>query len=122
MSKGFVSDEDLPYYYAASDIALIHRKEILNSGNLPMAFYMGKVVVGPNVGNVGEILRETGNPTFDVNNIDSLEDSIKTAMRLKMHGKGGENKEYAQKKFTSEIVAEQHKKIYATLIKKNKYD
>ena len=54
-----VPDKDIPFYYAASDVALIHRKEILNSGNLPMAFMMGKVVVGPAVGNVGAILNET---------------------------------------------------------------
>lgn len=116
ISKGFVPDEDLPYYYAASDIALIHRKEILNSGNLPMAFYMGKVVVGPNVGNVGATLHETGNPTFNIKDIESIEESIKKALLLNEQGKGEENKKYAIKNYSSDIVAEQHKKLYTTLI------
>lgn len=116
MSKGFVKDEDLPYYYAASDIALIHRKEILNSGNLPMAFYMGKVVMGPNVGNVGDLLDKTSNPTFDIHNIDSLEDTIEKAWILNEQGKGVENRKYALDNFATERVAQQHVDLYQSLI------
>ena len=116
MSKGFVKDEDLPYYYAASDTALIHRKEILNSGNLPMAFYMGKVVVGPNVGNVGTILDETSNPTFDIHKIDSLKDAIEKALVLNKQGKGEENRKYAIDNFSTERVAQLHINLYKSLI------
>ena len=118
ITKGFVLDEDIPYYYAAADIALIHRKEILNSGNLPMAFYMGKVVVGPNVGNVGEILRDTGNPTFDIHDNDSLEGALKEAMTLAAQDKGEENRQYAINNLSSKIIAQQHKDLYQTLITK----
>lgn len=118
ITRGFVSDKDLPYYYAASDIALIHRKEILNSGNLPMAFYMGKVVVGPNVGNVGEILRETGNPTFDIHDNDSLGSAVELAMTLVAHNKGEENRQYGINNLSSNIIAQQHKDLYQTLITK----
>lgn len=50
---------DLPYYMAASDVIFIQRKDILNSGNVPLAFLYHKVVVGPKVGNIGELLSET---------------------------------------------------------------
>ena len=125
MSKGFVKDEDLPYYYAASDTALIHRKEILNSGNLPMAFYMGKVVVGPNVGNVGTILDETSNPTFDIHKIDSLKDAIEKALVLNKQGKGAygvvfkakdKKTKYAIDNFSTERVAQLHINLYKSLI------
>lgn len=116
ITRGFVSDKELPYYYAVADIALIHRKGILNSGNLPMAFYMGKVVVGPNVGNVGQLLIETGNPTFDIHDIVSMYESIKDAMVLTSQGKGEDNKRYAIKNFSTEIVAKQHRQLYQLLI------
>ncbi len=122
MTRGFVSDEELPYYYAAADIALIHRREILNSGNLPMAFYMGKVVVGPNVGNVGSLLHETENPTFDINDISSLNESIKNAILLSIKGKGDENRQYAINNYSSKKVAVLHKKMYQSLIKDDAKD
>lgn len=118
ITRGFVSDKDLPYYYAVADIALIHRKEILNSGNLPMAFYMGKVVVGPNTGNVGPLLQETGNPTFDIKDMASLNESIKRALELDIQGKGEENRQYAVDNFSSEIVAKQHRDLYQSLLNK----
>ena len=51
--KGFVSDQELPLYFGAADVVFIQRVKILNSGNLPLGFYYGKVVVGPNLGDVG---------------------------------------------------------------------
>lgn len=45
-----ISNTELPYYFSATDIVLIQRKEILNSGNVPMALFFHKVVAGPNSG------------------------------------------------------------------------
>lgn len=63
--SGFLSNNELKLWLSASDIVFIQRNEILNSGNIALAFSAGKVVVGPNVGNVGAILQETGNFVFD---------------------------------------------------------
>lgn len=71
-------DEDMvPKYFAAADAIFILRKKILNSGNLPMAFSAGKPVIGPERGNVGCILGETNNYTFDPDNSDSIIKAIK---------------------------------------------
>ena len=78
----FITDKMLPYYYAASDIALIQRKKILNSGNLPLALMMGKVVVAPNIGNISDIMSKINNPTFNPNDIQSLYAAINHAILL----------------------------------------
>ena len=50
-TKGsFMSNDEQSLWLAASDIVFIQRKEILNSGNIPLAFSQGKIVVGPNLG------------------------------------------------------------------------
>ena len=108
----FVEDDLLPYYYGVADICLIHRKQILNSGNLPMAFYMGKIVVGPNVGNVGQILEQTGNPTFNPEDNNSIFAAINSAFSLYGQGKGIKNKEYAQENLTTEIISKKLYNIY----------
>lgn len=76
----FVSDKLLPYYYGAADVAFIHRLKILNSGNLPMALYMNKVVVGPDTGNVGPLIKETGNFCFNPKSIDSVVNAVSEGM------------------------------------------
>jgi beta-1,4-mannosyltransferase len=62
--NNFISDYHLQYFYNAADVAIIPRLKILNSGNVPLGFAFGKVVIGPDTGVVGEILKETGNPVF----------------------------------------------------------
>ena len=67
-------------WLSASDIVFIQRIEILNSGNLPLAFSAKKKVVGPDVGNVGEILNETGNYVFNPNDRSSVRQSVLNAV------------------------------------------
>lgn len=111
----FVSNELLPYFYGAADISIIQRKKILNSGNLPLSFLMGHVVVGPSVGNVGQILEETGNPTFVPGDTESLFKAVDNALELKKRGQGQANKSYAEQHFTTAIVARQLDDIYKSL-------
>jgi hypothetical protein len=114
-----VRNEELPYYYGASDIALIQRKKVLNSGNLPMAFLMGKVVVGPEVGNVGEILKKTGNPSFNVLNNESVIDAVGRALDMSKGNKGYLNQKYANQYFSTSKISNQLYTLYNSLIKKD---
>lgn len=101
-------------YFCAADVVLIQRHDILNSGNLPMAFHAGKVVAGPDVGNVGQILRETGNFTFDPHNIKSAVGTLQKA--LTETTKGNKNRTYAQGHWSSERVAATLLKFYQQIL------
>lgn len=105
-----------PYYYAAADIALIQRKKILNSGNLPLAFLMKKVVVGPDVGNVGLLLKETENPTFDVNDNSAIVAAVKKGFDLAKANYGENNRCYALNNFSTAIIAKRLYDYYLSLI------
>ena len=100
-------------YFCAADVVLLQRLDILNSGNLPMAFAAGKVVVGPNVGNVGQILHETGNFTFDPHDIKSAESALQKALTETTKGK--ENKTYATEHWSSDLIATTLLKYYQQL-------
>ena len=100
-------------YFCAADAVLLQRLDILNSGNLPMAFAAGKVVVGPNVGNVGQILNETGNFTFDPHDIKSAESALQKALTETTKGK--ENKTYATEHWSSDLIATTLLKYYQQL-------
>ena len=102
-------------YFCAADVVLIQRLDILNSGNLPMAYHAGKVVVGPDVGNVGQILRETGNFTFDSHDIGSPVSALQKALTETTRGK--ENRAYATKLWSSDLIATTLLKYYQQIKK-----
>ena len=105
-----IPDYLMQCYFCAADVVLIQRLDILNSGNLPMAFHAGKVVVGPDVGNVGQILRETGNFTFDPHDIRSAVNALQKA--LSETTKGKENRIYATEHWASDLIATTLLKCY----------
>jgi hypothetical protein len=104
-------------YFCAADVVLIQRLDALNSGNLPMAFAASKVVVGPDIGNVGEILRETENFLFDPANMDSAVRVIQEASIASETGKGTQNKKYAEEHWSSVVIAKAMIEIYKMVIK-----
>ena len=104
--SGYLSDEELRLWLSATDIVFIQRKSILNSGNIPLAYSAGKVVVGPDVGNVGVILRETGNYAFNPTSDDSLEGSMSQAIEAIESNQevGMHNYCYAKSNWTVPII------------------
>lgn len=105
MQMGYISDEDLPYIFAASDVVLIPRLKILNSGNVPLAMYFGKVIVGPDVGNVGSLLSLTNNYCFDVNDERTIYSQILDAFNSHKSEKGEENRKYAMQNLSTLNIA-----------------
>ncbi len=100
-----IDNDELPYYITASDVIFVQRKRILNSGNVPLAFLFRKVVAGPDNGNVGELLRETGNPVFSPDDNAGIVRALEQAGRLAEQGKGEENYRYARQHMNLEVVA-----------------
>lgn len=110
-----IDECDLPYYMAASDVIFIQRKDILNSANIPLAFLFHKIVIGPNIGNIGELLNNTGNPTFSPDNKADIVRALEEARRLSAWGKGEVNYAYALENMGTEKVGKQYAKLYRDL-------
>lgn len=113
------SDQELKYYYGASKIAFIQRTDILNSGNVPMAYLMGRVVVGPNTGNIAELLQTYGNPIFNPMDIDSVMSAIKEGLLLAEQNKGKENRDKALFEISSANIAKMHYQLYKSILRKH---
>lgn len=78
----FVAEADTQLYLNAADVLFIPRLRVLNSGNVTLGMTFGKVVVGPNSWDVGQLLTETGNVVFDPDNIHSAAEALDAAMQL----------------------------------------
>jgi beta-1,4-mannosyltransferase len=74
--KGKVPDKSVAMLISSCDVLLIPQVDTLNSGNVALEFTFGKVVLGPNIGVIGEELTKLGNPTFEPSNMDSLKGAV----------------------------------------------
>ncbi len=114
-AKKIMSDEDVARYFAAMDVVFIPRVDELNSGNVPMGFLFGKVVVGPDVGNIGEWLRATGNPVFDAADPESARSALVEALRLAEGDQGGKNRVFAGANWTTRKIGGELAQLYRSL-------
>ena len=112
----YVTNEELPIYYALADISFIQRIDTLNSGNVPLGMFFGKVIVGPEVGNVGRVIEETGNFSFDPNDTESVRKALVAANEAVKHDKGEENREYATRNWSTKHIAEKLWDVYEQII------
>lgn len=110
---GRFANSRIQYFLRAADVLLIPRRRILNSGGVPLGFTFGRVVAGPNEGVVGEILGDTGNPTFDPNVPSSVAVALQKGVELQRDGHGESNWTYAARKMNWGSVADQHISFYA---------
>ena len=105
---GFIKEEDAHYYLNAADFLFIPRTNELNSGNITLGCTFGLVVVGKDTADIGEILQETGNPTFSVDDDLSIQRAIKLAIDLNKNDFGFINKERALINWNINIISEQY--------------
>lgn len=114
--ESFVPDDELPYYFALSDVTILQRLDTLNSGNLPLGMLMGNVIVGPNVGNMGHLLDETGNFAFAPDDIHSMRIAMENALAAARKGKGADNRKYALTNWSTQNMAEKHYALYKSIL------
>ena len=112
----FISDQDLPVYLSAADVLIVQRLKNLNSGNVSLAMLAGLPIVGPNVGNVGWLLQKTGNPCFDVNDLDEFPNVVKSA--LSQEKLGELNKIFAKDCLSTKTISQQTKNVYEKMVMK----
>lgn len=117
---GFVEEEDTQLYLNAADVLFIPRFRVLNSGNVTLGMTFGRVVVGPDSWDVGELLREMGNPTFDPDRPESAAEAMEKAFRLAASGTiPSRNQERALSEWTVGKCADAYLKLYQQSIAKS---
>ena len=85
----FVNEEDAQTYLEAADVLFIPRLRVLNSGNIALGMTFGRVVVGPDSLDVGDLLASTGNPVFDPDRSETASIAMMEGFRLAAEGRVG---------------------------------
>ena len=113
---GYVEESDAQHYLNAADVLFIPRFHVLNSGNVTLGMTFGRVVVGPDSWDVGELLRETGNPVFDPDRPETAVQALDEAFRLAKEGIiGTRNKELALSEWSVEQCAAKYAGFFTAL-------
>jgi len=117
---GFIKEEDVHLYCNAADVLFIPRTNELFSGNISLAFTFGLVVLGKDDSNIGEILREHENPTFEVGNLASLQKGVRDAFQRSQEGLGQINKNVANTTWSIESITNHYNKFFLEAIQLSK--
>lgn len=113
---GFVEEEDTQLYLNAADVLFIPRLKVLNSGNITLGMTFGKVVVGPDSWDVGELLRETGNPVFDPDQPETAITAMEQGLRLAAEGVvGPANQKLAFEQWSAEQCGAKYVEFFKKL-------
>jgi glycosyltransferase involved in cell wall biosynthesis len=114
---GFVAEEGTQTYLNAADVLFIPRFRVLNSGNVTLGMTFGRVVVGPDSWNVGELLKGTGNPVFDPGQPDTAIGALQEGFRLAEAGEVGHaNRELALSEWEVSRCARSYASLFNELI------
>lgn len=114
--NNFIAEDDMQFLFNASDSVICPRLMTLNSGVIFLAFSFGKIVIGPNYGNIGEILKETGNPIFVPGDVESVHNAMIDAFNLKDTNLAEMNLKYAREKCDPTDIANNHLKLYEQIL------
>lgn len=113
---GFVEESDTQLYLNAADVLFIPRLRVLNSGNVTLGMTFGRVVVGPDSWDVGELLRETGNPVFDPDRPGTAAAAVEGGFRLAREGRiGPASQHVASTQWTAGKCAERYHDFFREL-------
>ncbi|MCS3628943.1 glycosyltransferase involved in cell wall biosynthesis [Salinibacter ruber] len=115
LREGFIPSDQVQLYLRAADTLVISRVQALNSGNVALGLTFGVVVAGPEHGVIGEMLRQTGNPTFNAHSPESMGKALEEAISLGEE-KGVENRKYAEEHLNWRTVGNQHVSFYEQLL------
>jgi len=114
---GFVEEADTQLYLNAADVLFIPRLKVLNSGNITLGMTFGKVVVGPDSWDVGELLSETGNPVFDPELPETAIAAMELGFRLAEEGEvGPANQRLALGEWSADQCAEMYVEFFKRLV------
>jgi hypothetical protein len=79
----FNEPDYLAIQMSCADAVLVPRLNVLNSGNLFLGLTYRKPIVGPDVGNVSEILDYFNLPKFDPSNLRSLKKAVNNLFEIR---------------------------------------
>lgn len=114
-ASSHIPESEMIDLFLASDVVIIPRTNQLNSGQLYLAFSFSRIVVGPEIGNIGTTLRRTGNFLFKPGDEISYVSALQKASAHINTELGAANHQYAVSECDINKIAKEHLQLYTIL-------
>lgn len=114
----FVKEEEVQLYLNTADVVLLPRMSSsnLNSGVVPLAYTFGRVVVGPGISVIGELLRKNGNPVFEPEEPRQAAGELDKILNSDPVGIESKNLNYANNEMSLSCVGQKYVEFYKQLL------
>ncbi|MGL5233250.1 MAG: hypothetical protein ACRC8Z_00640 [Empedobacter falsenii] len=110
-----LSNKEVENYFNQAKVIISPRIDSLNSGVVYMGYTFGKVVVGPAVGNIKEVLECNNNPTYQPNDFESVVESFRKAIGNTTSAEL--NLRYTEEKCNPQLIAQKHFDLYNSILR-----
>lgn len=120
VTNQFVNEEEVQFYLNSADLVFLPRigDSNLNSGIVPLAFTFGKVVIGPDHGVIGEVLKSTKNPVFPSGDVRVAASLIDQFFSSEIHPQEIANRSYSNNEMGLDRVGRDYLALYRQLVEK----
>ena len=116
LASKFIKPNNIQDYLLASDVIFIPRIKALNSGNAFLGFTFDTIVVGPNIGNISEILKRLNYPVFNPNEIKSIALALEKGIELSETNLAINNHDILYKKYHPKNIANEYYNFYKSFL------
>jgi len=111
-----IANNGLQNYINASNVFVLPRLNSLNSGVVYLAFSFKKVIIGPNIGNMKDVLEKNDNPIFDTFDFNTLTYEMEKVHKMDLNRIEDENFNYVINECSNEKIGELHYNFYKSIL------
>ncbi|MNX85431.1 hypothetical protein D3C86_1172670 [compost metagenome] len=115
LNSAKISNDYIKYFFNAADVIIIPRINSLNSGVIYLGYSFSKIVIGPKVGNMKELLEKNGNPTFIPKDYNSIGEAMVRALTKLDSNISNQNFDFVKVECDPEKIAQLYFDLYGRI-------
>jgi glycosyltransferase involved in cell wall biosynthesis len=108
----WIPDEEIQYYFNASDIVVLPYTDITTSGVIPLAYAFSRPVITTNIGGLKDVVNDDTGIIVPTKDAEALRNAIEHIFSRDLLAMGKCAYEYSRKEFSWESNAQKIKELY----------
>jgi len=115
----WIPDEEIQYYFNASDIVVLPYTDITTSGVIPLAYAFSRPVITTNIGGLRDIVNDDTGIIVPAKDVEALQNAIDNIFSRDLLAMGKCAYEYSKKEFSWERNVQKIKELYELVTNMN---